>query len=93
MWSLILAWFWLGLTIGVMGVASERGQSAIVYFFVALFFSPLIAIVILIALPDLRRERIEGERHQELLRALADGRREMSYDEEDYSIPRVHAVS
>jgi len=35
-----------------------------------LLISPLIAVIIVLALPNLRRERLEQQRHEELMRAM-----------------------
>jgi hypothetical protein len=47
----LLLVLYLALAMGVSYVAAERGRSTVGFFFAALFFSPLIALLILIALP------------------------------------------
>jgi len=52
----ILAVFWYVLVCGlVCWVASEKDRSAAGFFFAALFCTPVIAVLVLIALPEKRK--------------------------------------
>ena len=64
---------WVFLSGVLAHVAGTRGRSRTGWFFLSLLvLSPFISLIILLALPNLRRERIEVERHQEILQALAN---------------------
>lgn len=52
---------WLVFSICVGAAASARGREGIVWFFVALFFSPLLAILLLLVFPNLKQERLMAE--------------------------------
>jgi hypothetical protein len=67
LWSVL----WIFLSGVLAHVAGTRGRSRIGWSFLSLLvLSPLISI--LLALPNVRRERIEAERHQEIVQALAN---------------------
>ena len=69
LWSVL----WVFLSGVLAHVAGTRGRSRIGWFFLSLLvLSPLIGLIILLALPNLRRERIEAGRHQEIVQALAN---------------------
>ena len=69
LWSVL----WVFLSGVLADVAGTRGRSRSGWFFLSLLvLSPFISLIILLALPNLRRERIEVERHQEILQALAN---------------------
>ena len=64
---------WVFLSGVLAHVAGTRSRSRIGWFFLSLLvLSPFISLIILLALPNVRRERIEVERHQQIVRALAN---------------------
>lgn len=55
--------FWVLFSIVVGWLATRKGRSGIAFFLIALIFSPLIGLfVVLFVKPDL--ERLEGERNE-----------------------------
>jgi hypothetical protein len=69
LWSVL----WVSLSGVLAHVAGTRGRCRTGWFLWSLLLlSPVISLIILLALPNLRRERIEDERHQEILQALAN---------------------
>src|ERR1700761_8182145 len=86
-----LAWF-VG-AIAVAGAAYDRGRNAFGWFLIAvLVLSPLFSLLFLAVLPDLRRERIEQERHIALLRALAAEPVEAAYAPAQTPGPELNAA-
>ena len=68
LWSVL----WVVLSGVLAHVAGTRGRSRTGWFFLSLVvLSPFISLIILLALPNLRREQIEAERHREIVQALA----------------------
>lgn len=74
-----LFWVWLIGALFVPALARSRGQPVMLWLFVSLVISPVLAAALLLTRPDLAdveaREALEERRHQELVRALR-GRRE-----------------
>jgi len=66
--ELILFYLVLAVVVGV--AASARDRSGGGWFLLAVITSPLIAGVLVLLLPNRRRERLDRERHLELLRAV-----------------------
>lgn len=66
MFFVLLVWIIFSIVVGY--AAAARGRSSIGWFLVALFFSPIIAVLFLIAFPSRRDELISRQQ-------LADGDR------------------
>jgi hypothetical protein len=66
--ELLLVYLVLAFVVGVG--ASARDRSGAGWFLVALIVSPLIAGILVLLLPNRRRERLDRERHMELLGAV-----------------------
>lgn len=62
--TLILIIIWFVLCLCIAGAAAERGREGVGWFFIAFFLSPLIAVVLLLAFPNLK--------HEQMLEKLAD---------------------
>jgi hypothetical protein len=70
----ILFIFWITLAIIVGVVANARGRSGWGWFFLsALLLSPLLGLVLVLCLTNLKKQALEKDRHDELLRALGAG--------------------
>lgn len=72
LWAFATLWWaalWLVLTVVVAFIASERGRSGAAYFLLSLFFSPVLAVLFLIAAPDLARKR----EHERALNDMREG--------------------
>jgi hypothetical protein len=68
---------WLAACGLVAHVARTHGRGNARWFYLsALLLSPIFGLLIVLVLPNLRRERIEDERHQQILQALAVNGRE-----------------
>lgn len=66
---------WLILAAVVWIVASARGRSGFGWFLLsALLISPLLGLILVLCLRNLRIEAVQKKRHEELLQALRDGR-------------------
>lgn len=66
--------FWITLAIIVGVVAESRGRSGIGWFFLAtLLLSPLLGLVLVLCLTNLKKQALEQARHEELMRALGAG--------------------
>lgn len=63
MW-LITFIIWFVLCLCIAGAASERGREGAAWFFLAFFLSPLIAVILLLAFPNLK--------HEQMLREMAN---------------------
>jgi hypothetical protein len=62
---------WLTGSVAVAAAAHDRGRNAFGWFVAAsLFLSPLLALIFVGVLPDLKRERRLAVRHEELMKAL-----------------------
>ena len=84
LWSVL----WVFLSGVLAHVAGTRGRSRTGWFFLSLLvLSPFISLIILLALPNFRRERIEAERHQEILQALANTNIDASAPATEFSSP------
>jgi hypothetical protein len=68
--ELLLGWLIAACVIAV--IAESRGRSGPRWLVISVLASPLIAVVLVACLPNLRRERVEGHRHK-LMRALRPG--------------------
>jgi hypothetical protein len=60
--SIFFLLIWLTFAIVVGRAASARGRSALGWFVFAALFSPLIAVIFLIAFPSLRDEQLQRQR-------------------------------
>ncbi len=65
-----IIWACLALVVGA--VANTRGRSGIDWFVLAFLISPLLALIFVLVLPDLRSERLQKEAHK-LLQAMGGG--------------------
>lgn len=66
--------FWITLAILVGVVAKSRGRDGIGWFFLgALLLSPLLGMLLVLCLPNLKKLALEQARHEELMRALGAG--------------------
>ena len=69
---LFIFWFTLAIIVGV--VANSRGRSGMGWFFLsALLLSPLLGLILVACLTNLRKQAEDNAKHQELLRALGAG--------------------
>jgi hypothetical protein len=72
--------FWIGIialwalpTIVAAYAASQKGRDTTGIFLLSIFASPLVGLLFVIALPDLKSRKIEQERHDELIGCLRKG--------------------
>ena len=49
---------WFLLALFIAGAADSRGRSAVSWFLVSMFLSPLAAVLLLLAFPNIRQERL-----------------------------------
>ena len=76
MWIVVV---WAALSIGVGFLADNRGQNGIGFALFSLFLSPLLALIVLLVMPNLKLEqkreedrRRQHERELESIRAIAN---------------------
>ena len=57
-----IAWFlvWFCFSIGVAAFAASRGRSGFVYFLLSCFFSPLLVLILLLVMRNLREDSNQG---------------------------------
>jgi len=58
---------WFVLAVFIAGAADSRGRSAFGWFVISIFLSPLLAVLLLLAFPNVRQERLliaAAERYQ-----------------------------
>ena len=66
--------FWIVLAVIVGVVANARGRSGIGWFFLsALLLSPLLGLILVLCLTNLKKQALEKRRHDEILTALGAG--------------------
>jgi|EndMetStandDraft_9_1072997.scaffolds.fasta_scaffold65547_2 hypothetical protein len=69
---LLIFWFTLAIVAGI--VASSKGRNGVGWFFLsALLLSPLLGLILVACLPNLKKQAEEKRRHEELLVALRGG--------------------
>ena len=69
-----ILFFWIVSAIIVGIVANSRGRSGIGWFFLSsLLLSPLLGLILVLCLTNLRKQKLETTRHEELLRVLGAG--------------------
>ncbi|MDE5446465.1 hypothetical protein GWG65_34915 [Bradyrhizobium sp. CSA207] len=69
---LFIFWFTLAIIVGV--VANSRGRNGWGWFFLsALLLSPLLGLILVLCLTNLKKLALEKQRHDEILTALGAG--------------------
>lgn len=69
---LLLLIVWFVICVVIAGAATNRGRSGFGWFLLAFFFSPLLAGILLLLLPDLVKDRLERRAfHQQTIAAQA----------------------
>jgi hypothetical protein len=70
--EIFFIWIILAITVGI--VANSRGRSGVGWFLLSsLLLSPLLGLILVLCLTNLRKQALEKARHDELLRALGAG--------------------
>lgn len=64
-----MIFLWVVFTIAVAILADRRGRSFVIWFFVALIVSPLLAGIFVLCLTNIKAEKEAERRHQEMLEA------------------------
>ncbi|ADQ52826.1 hypothetical protein AsFcp4_264 [Aeromonas phage AsFcp_4] len=61
---------WLVFLIVTLVLANSRGRSVLGWFIITVFLTPLFSIILLLILPNLRKEKEEQRRHDLMMAAM-----------------------
>ncbi|UYD60292.1 hypothetical protein OPFAMLBM_00293 [Aeromonas phage avDM12-TAAL] len=61
---------WLVFLIVTLVLANSRGRSVLGWLIITIFLTPLFSIILLLILPNLRKEKEEQKRHDMLMAAM-----------------------